>query len=99
MTKREPPYPQKPLSIGRARVRVLFRFTYPAADGSGLTTDADWVAVVDHAGPYGQPHEIQMELAAVRRARDWFARAADCIAYRNAQRRRERRARERKAAR
>lgn len=95
--KPEPPYPQKPLQIGRHRVTVKFRFTYPVHPEGGFATDADWVAVVDDGESCGG-REMQMDLDAVRRARDWFERAAACIAYRNAKRRRERRAKLRRMA-
>jgi len=92
----EPPYPQKPLRIDRAELSVQFRWEYPPRPGAPTTgvPNAYWVCAVTGLAP----HEIQMDQNAVKRARDWFARAAACIQYRNRQRAAERRARERRKA-
>jgi len=92
----EPPYPQKPLRIDRAELSVQFRWEYPPPiNGTpGAVPNANWVCAVTGLAP----HEIQMDQDAVKRARDWFARAAACIQYRNRKRAAERRARERRKA-
>lgn len=92
----EPPYPQKPLRIDRAELSVQFRWEYPPPiNGTpGAVPNANWVCAVTGLAP----HEIQMDQDAVKRARDWFARAAACIQYRNRKRAAELRARERRKA-
>lgn len=82
----EPPYPQKPLQIGRAFVSVQFRWEYPPR----LEPTATWVCAVTGMGP----HELQMSADDVRRARDWFTRAFACVSHRNKQRAADKRRRE-----